>query len=107
MTQISQVADSNIIYMNDVDGIATMLLPSLIVMIGSDAGNKHITDLILARTLYHTWIPIHGHDIIMPRMIMADCDDGGADLTQLVQFSRCGALLRRERVGDNGNMLAT
>jgi hypothetical protein len=41
------------------------------------------------------------------RMIVADGDDGGVDLTQAACIGLRGSLLRRERVGDQGNIFAT
>src|SRR6266702_8218127 len=107
MTQISQVANHQIIHMDDIDRIAPVKLSPLIVVKRRDARNQHITNLVLARLAHHARIPANDRGIIMPWMSMADGDDGGAELTQLLKFSRRGVLLRRERVSDNNTMLAT
>src|SRR5579859_6964427 len=107
MTQISQVADHQIVHMDNIDSVATVFLPTFVIMIGSNTGNEHITNLILPRPVYNTWIPTYSCNVIMAGMVMADSDDGGVDLTQRGQFPLRGALLRRERVGNKCNIFAT
>ena len=103
MTQVPQVADHQIIHVNDIDGIAPKLSPVLIVMIRGHAGNQHIAYLILPRTLHGSWVTANASNIVMTGMIMADCDDSGVELAQPEGVT----LLRRERVCDQGNMFAT
>src|SRR5512142_3338773 len=98
MAQVSQMADHQIIHVNDIDGIAPKLSPVLIVMIRGHASDQHITHLILSRTLHDTWIATNASNIVMTGMIMADCDDSGVELTQPEGVT----LLRRERVCDHG-----
>src|SRR5579884_508222 len=89
------------IHMNDINGIAPQLLPAFIIVIGGDAGNQDITDLIFAWAAHNIWFPRNTLNIIMPGMVMTDGDDGGIDLTQRV------TRLRRKGIGDQRNIFAT
>src|SRR5579875_1799620 len=95
------MTDYYLIHMNDINGVAPQFLPAFIIVVGGNAGNQDITDLIFARTAHNIRFPSDALDIIMPRMVMTDGDDGGIDLTQRV------ARLRRKGIGDQRNILAT
>jgi hypothetical protein len=105
--QIAEMADHQVIHVNNINSVASILLPTFVVVIGCNTGNKDITDFILPRTTYSPWFPPYAHDIVMPWMVVADGDDGGVDLAQAVCVPLRGSLLRRERVGDQGNIFAT
>src|SRR6266487_3623290 len=72
-----------------------------IVVIRSNASDQNIADLIFARTTNYSWFTIYTTCKVMSGMIVADSDDGGTYLAQRV------AKLRRERVSNQGNILAT
>src|SRR5579875_295204 len=95
------MANHQIIHMDDIDSISTLLLTAFVIMKRGHARNQHVADLILARPAHHTRIAAHALRIVMPGMIMTDGDDGGMNLAQRV------ALLRSKRVGNQGNILAT
>src|SRR5207248_8506368 len=103
MAQVSQMADHQVIHVNDIDGIASKLSSVLIVVIRGYTGNQHVTYLVLAWTAHDTWITANASNIVMTGMIMADRDDSGVELAQPEGVT----LLRRERVCDQGNMFAT
>ncbi len=86
MTQIPQVANHQVIHMDDINGIAPMLLTTMTIMIGGHAGDEHIADLILTRSPYNTGIAANGGDIVVVGVIMTDGDDGGVELTQPGKF---------------------
>src|SRR5437660_928987 len=77
MAQVSQVADHEVIHMNDIDGIASEFDAAFVIMIGSNAGNQDITDLIFAGTAHHTRITSNALGKVVSGMIMADGNDGG------------------------------
>src|SRR5579884_1209987 len=103
MAQVSQVADHQIIHVNDIDGIASKLSSVLIIMIRGYTSNQHVTYLVLPRTPHDAWVAANTSNIVVTGMIMADCDNSGVELAQPEGVT----LLRRERVCDQGNMFAT
>src|SRR5579883_2861844 len=104
MAQVAQVADHDIVHMDDINGVAAKLLAALVVVIGGDAGNQDIADLVLSWPPHNPRIPAHAHSIVMARMIMADGDNRGGKLTQ--PGSVCGASLGRKRISNQGDALA-
>src|SRR5690349_16380824 len=103
MAQISQMADHQVIHVNDIDGITSKLSTMLVIMVRGDTGNQHITNLILPRAAHDSWIASNASNIVMTGMIMADCDNSGVEFAQPEEVT----LLRREWVCDQGNMFAT
>src|SRR5579883_3413227 len=104
MAQVAQVADHDIVHVDDINGIAAKLLAPLIIVIGGDAGNQNIADLIFSRSPHNTRIPAHAHSIVMAWMIVADGDNRGGKLAQ--PGSVCSASLGRKRISNQGNALA-
>src|SRR5579883_2556413 len=104
MAQVAQVADHDIVHVDDINGIAAKLLAPLIIVIGGDAGNQNVADLVFSRPPHNPWIPAHAHSIVMAWMIVADGDNRGGNLTQ--PGSICGASLGRKRIGNQGDALA-
>src|SRR6202165_5297701 len=83
MAQVSQVTDHEVIHVNNINGIASAFRAALRVVVGGDAGNQDITDLIFAGTAHYTKIPTISPDAfheVMARVVMTDGDDGGIDL---------------------------
>src|ERR1700730_17911440 len=86
VAQVSKVTDHEVIHVNNINGIASAFRAALRVVVGGDAGNQHITDLIFAGAAHHTRIPGNGFREVMAGVVMTDGDDGGVDLAQLVRF---------------------
>src|ERR1700716_2538491 len=107
VSQVAEMANNQVIHVDNINGVASVLLPTLVVVIGGNASNKDITDFILPRTTYCTRSPPYAHDIVVSWMIVTDGDDGGVDLTQAACIPLRGSLLRREWVGDQGDIFAT
>src|SRR5579883_1457047 len=104
MAQVAQVADHDIVHVDDIDGIAAKLLAPLVVVIGGDAGNQNVADLVFSRPPHNPWVPAHAQRIVMAWVIVADGDNRGGNLTQ--PGSICGASLGRKRIGNQGDALA-
>src|SRR5450755_356220 len=108
MAQISQVANDQVVHMDDVDRVAPMFLPALRIVVRGDAGDQHITDLVLTRPAHNTRTTADGGGIVVAWMVVTDGNNGGVDLAQQAEcISRGRTLLRRERVGDYCRILAT
>ena len=84
MPQVTQVTDNQVIYVNDIDRVPAMFLPTFIIVIRGYAGDQHVANLIFAGATHNTRIAADALDIIMPIMVMADGDDRGIDLAQRV-----------------------
>src|SRR5712692_430577 len=94
--------------MDDIHCIPSTLLAMFIIVVGGNASNQHIANLILTWSMHHVGIPTHASSIVMPWMIVADGDDRGSELTQLWGFPfGIPCQLRRKRVGNQSDTLAT
>src|SRR5581483_6979820 len=99
MAQIAEVAEDNVIHVDDIDRVATLLLPMLVVVIGGDACDQHIADLVFARPSHHIGFTPDPHDIVVTGVVMADGDDRGVALAQSRRLPLRGAML-----GENGSV---
>src|SRR6266571_2877947 len=107
MTQIPQVTDSQLIYVNDINRVAAILLPMLIVVVGGNTCNQNVIYLIFAGTTYDTWIATHLFSVVIAWMAMADSNNRGVELTQPRRVALRGILLRCKWVSNQDNVLAS
>ncbi len=51
MPQVTQVADSKLVYFQEIDGIFPLFHTLLVIVVGSEASDKDIGDLVLTGAL--------------------------------------------------------
>src|SRR5437660_11688433 len=100
MAQIAEVAENEIIHVHNIDGVATLLLPVLVVVVGGDTCDQHVADLVFARSPHHVWFAPNACDVVVTGMVVTDGDDRGVTLAQSWRFPLRGTMLGREWICD-------
>ncbi len=107
VSQVSQVTDHKVIHVNDINRIAPAFRATFCVVVGRDACNQHVADLVFSRAAHHARIPVNAFYKVVAGMVVTDGDDGGSDLAQLERFPLGLSWLRRKGIGYQGNIFAT
>src|SRR6185437_9109389 len=100
MAQVAEVAEPDILHLDDVDRVAASLPSGYAIMEGSYPRDQHAPDFILTRTLNHFRIPTYHGRVIMAWVIVADRDNFR------LQAQRRAPKGELVRIGDQRDVLA-